>query len=525
MQFTPKLLVIACLSFFTFGLANAFSDTTLEAKASNAFNMAKQNPLTLQAFLYRMPKGGDIHNHILGAVYAESYIQQAAEDKLCVSLTSFALSPEQTSGGINFCPHHSVLASQALGAGQENIDVYNGMLRAFSLLNFVPGQESAHDHFFGVFNKISAAKKHYAVWVDEITSRAAAQNEQYLELLFSEKCEACDALAQKLQGQSATSLMQANSILKSWHFDKDILATQALVQNIEQDRRNIEKCGTPNAQPACQVTVRYLNEVLRGLPKEHVFARMAFVFQLLEAEAQSPHPLWVGLNLVMPEDHHYAMTDYTEHMQILQFLKSQLKNKDKVHISLHAGELAPGLVPPAGLKNHIRQAVEIGSAERIGHGVDVMHEENPESLLQKMAEKNILVEINLTSNAQILNVSGKDHPLLVYRKNNVPVTLTTDDEGIERTDLSREYKRAVESYDFNYKDLKSFARNSLTYSFLPGENLWKQHTAYEVKTPCANDHPQSEKLSSSCYAFLKSNEKAAQQWELEKRFWRFESKL
>ncbi|MHB1793689.1 MAG: hypothetical protein ACYCPO_01870 [Acidobacteriaceae bacterium] len=49
----------------------------------------------------------------------------------------------------------------------------------------------------------------------------------------------------------------------------------------------------------------------------------------------------------------------------------------QVHLSLHAGELAPGLVPPNGLRFHIREAVDLGHAQRIGHGVDVMYEDRP----------------------------------------------------------------------------------------------------------------------------------------------------
>ena len=74
----------------------------------------------------------------------------------------------------------------------------------------------------------------------------------------------------------------------------------------------------------------------------------------------------------------------------------------KVHISLHAGELAMGLVPPEGLSFHIRHSIELGHAERIGHGVTVMNEHNAVPLLQEMAKRKILVEICLTSNDMIL---------------------------------------------------------------------------------------------------------------------------
>jgi len=38
-----------------------------------------------------MPKGGDLHSHLSGAVYAESYIAWAAEDGVCVNRTTFFL--------------------------------------------------------------------------------------------------------------------------------------------------------------------------------------------------------------------------------------------------------------------------------------------------------------------------------------------------------------------------------------------------------------------------------------------------
>ena len=84
----------------------------------------------------------------------------------------------------------------------------------------------------------------------------------------------------------------------------------------------------------------------------------------------------------MPEDGYVSMRDYTLQMKMLDYLHSLYP---KVHITLHAGELAPGLVPPEGLRFHIRQAVELGHAERIGHGVDVMYEDDAPALLKEMA--------------------------------------------------------------------------------------------------------------------------------------------
>ena len=136
------------------------------------------------------------------------------------------------------------------------------------------------------------------------------------------------------------------------------------------------------------------------------------------------------------------------------------------NVSLHAGELAPGLVPPEYLGTHIREAIETANSKRIGHGVDISHDDNAEELMRLMARRQILVEINLTSNDVILGISGAEHPFDTYRHYSVPLALSTDDEGVSRIDLTHEYQRAVETYDVSYLELKEFSRNALKYSFL-----------------------------------------------------------
>ena len=38
-----------------------------------------------------MPKGGDLHNHLTGAIYAESYLRWAAEDNLCLATATMSI--------------------------------------------------------------------------------------------------------------------------------------------------------------------------------------------------------------------------------------------------------------------------------------------------------------------------------------------------------------------------------------------------------------------------------------------------
>jgi adenosine deaminase/adenosine deaminase CECR1 len=207
-------------------------------------------------------------------------------------------------------------------------------------------------------------------------------------------------------------------------------------------------------------------------------------------------------------------------MEMLKFLASVAP--EQLNIALHAGELTLGLVPPEELRFHIREAVEVGQARRIGHGVDIAYESDALELLKEMRERGVLVEICLTSNDVILNVRGDDHPLPLYLEAGVPVTLATDDEGIARIDLTHEYLRAALTYDLGYRELKTMARNSLAHSFLPGAPLLQPGIS-ALTQACAGDTLGSESPTRACADFLASSERARAQWRLEAEFVAFEA--
>jgi adenosine deaminase len=53
-------------------------------RTAQALDRIRSEPLELRDFLKRMPKGADLHNHLDGAVYAETFIRVGAEDQLCI---------------------------------------------------------------------------------------------------------------------------------------------------------------------------------------------------------------------------------------------------------------------------------------------------------------------------------------------------------------------------------------------------------------------------------------------------------
>jgi adenosine deaminase len=498
--------------------------STTEARAARAFEEArKQGPLTLRAFLYRMPKGADLHSHLSGAIYAESWIRAAGEDHLCVDTKTLAfVRPEagqfkdSDDQGKNFapiCKAGQVAASDA----PLNQHLYDDLIDSFSMRTFVPvTADSGHDQFFVTFDRFGGTdKKHMGEWLDEVATRAAAQNEQYLELMDTPDFKNAAALASRI-GYDPNFVQYRQKLLDAGIKDS-LPSISAALDRAEAERKQREHCGEADAQPGCSVKIRYIYQVLRGMPPETVFAQV-----LLGFEAAAADPRWVGMNFVQPEDGYIAMRDYRLQMQMLDAIHGSYPG---VHISLHAGELAPGMVPPDGLTFHIRLAVEQGEAERIGHGVDVMYEDRPYELLKEMASKHVMVEVNLTSNDVILNIKGDDHPFEIYRRYGVPIALSTDDEGVSRIDLTHEYVRAAVTYPLTYRDFKKLVRTSLEHSFLPGASIWQQSTPEMLDKPvaaCASQLGQ-DSPAGECADLVSGSEKAQQQWELERRFHDFEA--
>jgi adenosine deaminase len=369
-------------------------------------------------------------------------------------------------------------------------------------------------------------KRHTGEWVDEVASRSAAQNQQYLELMHTPNFKHAAQIAHEL-GWNA-DLAQFRQALLDHGLRDEVAVDREEVRTAEALRRQMEHCGTEQAVPACGVEVRYIYQVLRGHPPEQVFAQTVLGFETvaasMEAERQGGgEGGWVGINFVMPEDGFISMRDYTLQMKIMDYLHSVYP---QVHISLHAGELAPGLVPPEGLRFHIRQAVEVGHAERIGHGVDAMYEDDAPALLKELAQKHVMVEINLSSNEGILGIKGAEHPFANYRAAHVPVALSTDDEGVSRIELTHEYVRAALDYHLTYQDLKQMARTGMEHDFLPGNSLWAKQDQFTFPAaPCRTQPLGQKNPTGECKAFLDSSEKAAAQWELERRFQLFEARF
>jgi adenosine deaminase len=420
-------------------------DTVVTAAS---FEAARADHTSLRAFLQRMPKGGDLHTHLWGAVYAERFIAWATAQDLCVerATTSLTQPPCDKSRG-------TLPASEA----RRDQQLYDRLVDAFSMRAFLPttAVPTGHDQFFATFDKFGAAAgpEFVAMMLNQLR-QYQAENVQYVEVMTSFDCPGDrdkfrTAIGGKADDAARLAALEASGL-------EQCVATsrRELIAALADIKKQLA-CEQPNAEAACNVTFRLIAQILRDMPLDDVFIQTALAAALIRVEPQV-----VALNFVQPEDDLIARRDYSRHMQIIRFLARD------VPVALHAGELWIGLVPPPDLAFHIREAIEVGGARRIGHGVALAFERDMAGLLSEMRARPVVVEINLTSNDVILSVRGKDHPLPAYLAAGVPVVISTDDAGVSRINLSNEYFRAARDYGLDYRTLKAIARNALTYSFL-----------------------------------------------------------
>ncbi|MDR3441701.1 MAG: adenosine deaminase [Legionella sp.] len=473
-----------------------------QASVQSHFDQIKNNPNALYEFFKVMPKGGELHYHLAGGSSPETMLGLASKGDYCLNTETYALSHTKLCSG--------VLVKELL----NQPELYANTIRSWSMKDFVPSAVSGHDHFFNSFLKfMPIVVDHSPELVADVVRRAANQQEQYMELMIlpdNANSLAFGALLKK----TPSFAEKRQLLLANTEFQTNISHTAEETEQLFKKAREKLGCSVNPQAANCQVSVNFLYYSLREQEPDNLFAQTLNAFEAVtQSQAKGGH--LIGVNLVQPEDGIISLRDYRKQMQMYQYLHQIYPN---VNIALHAGEITQENVVPEELNYHIHDALMTGQAQRIGHGVAIAYENDAKGTLDYMASHNKAVEINLISNLKILNISGRAHPLNYYLDHHVPVVLSTDDEGILRTDLTSQYVEAVLGHGLDYPKLKQINRNALTYAFLPGKSIWAAAAAAKPIPEC------HDLKAPSCLNFIKMNRKAQLQWNLEQKLTDFERK-
>lgn len=408
------------------------------------FQKIRKNPKSLKAFFKQMPKGGDLHHHALGAIWAEDVLEVAIEMGLWIDLET---------GQLHRTPAKAWYSATEVKGNKE---LYNQIIDHWSVRNFNSAAAAAPQHFFDIFPKIEAVfVENEIYWLKKIARKAAEEHVSYIETLIEVPLERNRVSNWAVEYEQWTQSPQETDLNSFYDYliGRGLKeATGRLCEEVANWQKEVDALEN-SAQIGFQLYA------IRTYSAAEVFAQLALCFMAAE-EAKEV----LGVNLVAAEHHPISLKDYRLHMQFCAYLG---KRFPKVKLALHAGELTDDLVGEEDLSFHIDAALHKANALRIGHGVDLLEEKASAKILHKMKMDNILLEVLLGSNDFILNVSAEQHPFMEYWKAEVPMVIATDDPALLRTTLADQYVKAAQAFPLlTYTDIKKLMQNSLKYSFL-----------------------------------------------------------
>jgi adenosine deaminase len=427
----------------------------------------------LTMFMTQMPKGGDLHHHYSGAIYAEQYLDWVDTQGYCVDKTTYRIETRKDVVAAQRALPPAARVCLSAPEMQADDASYREMLQRWSSKDFYNhgALQSPPDaqffQTFGYFGPVSGSNLNQGLL--ELKQRAIAENVGYIETMFKLAPSVPNAEFDNRVLQAGISDLELTAAMGGflgalWQDEAYKKRMDDYVANIIASSANVDDDN---------FTMRYQAYVFRLLPPSQVFSAMAAAF-----ESATRSRLIVGVNIVGAENGAVAMRDYTLHMKMLAYLRTRYPS---VRLSLHAGELALGMVPPEGLTFHIDQAIALGGARRIGHGIDIAHERNAPAILKSMRDRNIPVEINLTSNEFILGIKDQAHPVTLYRQYGVPFVISTDDAGVSRNNLSNEYVLFASRYHPDYTEIKKLSYDSLRYGFMSPKDKERLTTQLDAR--------------------------------------------
>lgn len=436
-----------------------------KAAVEKYFESIRDNAAELTAFCAQMPKGGDLHHHFSGSVYAETYISYVVAQNYFIDTINLRV--DTFKRNVN-----CLQFSQLKGIVRYPKDTINylsvftqKLMQKWSVKDYNGVSYPSDKQFFETFSGFGIANNRLSrleAGLLELKQRAIAENVSYIETMFTGiPADSIGSLDTNYNKKLSEAVRNHDTDLALATLDKMYTGISEVrrKQCADSFNRYLTDMHSRLKLDDSNFTMRYQNYVARVSKPVDVFKNLIVCF-----ESANSCSLIVGVNIVAPEDNETSMRDYWLHMLMFKYCHTKYKD---VKYAMHAGELAQGMVKPEERTWHINAAVRSAGANRIGHGVDMPHEYNSYDLLRYMAKNNVAIEINLYSNEFILKVKEGQHPISLYRDFKVPIVICTDDAGVLRSDMTHQYILLAQRYkNISYAEMKQYVFNSIEYSFV-----------------------------------------------------------
>lgn len=416
---------------------------TLSASSfSTRFEEIKRGstPAQLYSFLYALPKGGDLHNHLGGSARPEWWLAIATDPNrnggdTFYTRTRFHATPGT---GVRLILYHTVR--------QHGYDVLSPEVRAdyTRLDRLTPEQKQG--------------------WLDSLRlDRSGEGREEFFDWIWPRLGQLGSNL--NVMGEVLVEIIKAYGAEGMRYLETQ----QAAMGFVDNAGRGIspddaaayfrQRLAQPDAV-ASGVTVRFQSTVLRFLPRAE--QQLENFYRFVDAHRD----LWVGINMAGIEENNKGHP-----ARFLAKYRELRRTIPTLSLSIHGGEMD-------WHDSHVRDTLMLG-ASRIGHGLNLIRD--PDTLLLLQQTRRVLIEINLISN-QLLEYTPDlaQHPFPEYLRTGIPVCLNTDDRGMWDSNLTDEYYTAVTAFNLSWDELVQLGRNSLAFSFAQPEVKAKLLAEYEA---------------------------------------------
>jgi adenosine deaminase CECR1 len=388
-------------------------------------------PGQLYTFLYAMPKGGDLHNHLSGAARSEW-------------MWDAALAQEKH--GYIYYTKVTIRNCVPYGSNEYGSDPYFMLFRNLTAANYAKLDECQRAEFKRLQDLDVREKQG---WLDSLRLDKSyeGRNEffsahwQRMNDLFTNPYWTAEILYKNMEafGKEGLRYLETESSING------MLRPDGTAFSLDEAADIVRARLAASDAKATGVEVRFQNSVLRFAPNAEEQTRMYYAIN------DAYRDLYVGINFVGRED-----DDKGYPLRFLKTLRELRHKYPDINLSIHAGEVDEP-------NQHVRDTLLLG-AKRIGHGVNLITD--PDTML-RMQRGPYLIEINLISNLLLEYVKDySEHPFPEYLRTGIPVALSTDDRGMWDSNMTDEFFVAVREFNLSWTEIVQMGRDSLSHSFV-----------------------------------------------------------
>lgn len=372
----------------------------------------RDDPTALAAFCQAIPKGGMLHVHPYGLFTREVIFEILTKYNPTIDPEYF-ITTVKNQGQVLY--DHEIEALRSLPASTAFLSLDAADQSLFVDFFFLPTDPVSHD--FTRFDAIFA----FVIWMVEDEFLDEKMELLYLDFLH------------RAVGHGISYIEFTNGFLPS-------------IESIEKLTNWSSKFFDETG-----IVVRWNLGQLRFLPAKSN-ADMIKAWNALLVE--HPTDAIVGTDLYAIERGNPALEKAQDAYGYLSGYNDE--NPDHpLKMTMHAGEM--------GDPRNVRDAMLMG-VSRIGHGVLL---KDDLVTLEYARNMKIGIEMNINSNYQLSvhNKLATPHPFLRFLRLGIPVSLSTDNDGIFDTNISKECIAAVSTTDVSYAELQAMSYNSISTSF------------------------------------------------------------